>query len=80
MKAKQPECPEFGYFFRGKPQALAELNKLGITLQAVNVDELGEELWPALVLPSGTVLLIMRDDEGNGAGSLDVIPARPDET
>ena len=34
---KQPECREFGYFFRGKPQALAELNKLGITLQAVDV-------------------------------------------
>lgn len=75
---KQPECREFGYFFRGKPQALAELNKLGITLQAVDVSE--NELWPALILPSGTAMLIMRDDEGNGPGSLDVCFPKPDET
>ena len=78
MKANQPKCPEFGYFFNGKPQVLAELNQAGITLQAVDVGEM--KPWPGLVLPSGTILLIMRDDEGNGPGSLDVCLPQSDDS
>lgn len=59
----------FNYFFRGKPQVLAELKQLGI--QFVDLD-LDGEIWPAFKLPSGTVIAIARDDEGNGPGALHV--------
>ena len=61
---------KFAYFFRGKPKPLAELQRLGI--EFIDIDAGDGELWPALKLPSGHVLAIARDDEGNGPGALHV--------
>lgn len=62
---------KYDYFFRNNPKALIELNSLGIVLKSVDVGD--DELWPALVLPSGIALLIMCDDEGNGPGSIEPV-------
>ena len=62
---------QYEYFFRNMPEALEELKTLGISFEAVDVGE--DDLWPALILPSGTALLIIRDDEGNGPGSIEPV-------
>jgi hypothetical protein len=62
---------QFDYMFQDNPSALDELNELGITFEEVDWDGSGEP-FPALKLPSGVFLVIMRDDEGNGPGSLHV--------
>jgi len=63
---------EFSYFFRECPEVLKELKALGIEFQAVAAYE-GN--WPALRLPSGTMLAIAQDDEGNGPGAIHVFAA-----
>jgi hypothetical protein len=60
---------QYEYFFHNVPEALEELKTLGISFQAIDVGE--NDLWPALILPSGIALLIIRDDEGNGPGSIE---------
>ena len=62
---------QFDYMFRSAPEALDELNELGITFEEVDYNGSGD-MFPALKLPSGVFLVIMRDDEGNGPGSLEV--------
>jgi len=77
MPQKIPTPPnprrQFDYIFRDRPEVLTELQRLGLRFEAVDVRE-GEpgETWPALILPSGTVLAIAQDDEGNGPGALHV--------
>lgn len=63
----------FDYMFRGgnRPEALAILKKAGIKFVEVNVG--GVERWPGLLLPNGQVLAIAADDEGNGAGAIQVL-------
>mgnify|MGYP001564123666 CR=1 FL=1 len=49
--------------------AVLELKQCGIQFVCARDPELEDE-FPALILPSGRVLIILRDDEGNGPGSI----------
>lgn len=60
---------QFSYFFEEHPQVLAELSQLGIKFVACDV---GGDNWPALLLPSGKILAIAMDPEGNGPGAVHV--------
>lgn len=60
----------YDYVFRDHPQVKQELEALGIKLELIQCDD---EFWPSLFLPSGHALMIMRDDEGNGPGAIDII-------
>jgi hypothetical protein len=52
-------------------QTRTELKKLGIEFAKLSMTpEHRSELWPTLILPSGTMLVIGRDEEGNGPGSI----------
>lgn len=62
---------QYDYFLREEPEVQKELKALGIQLKAVDVGE--DELWPALILPSGKHLIIKQDDEGNGPGAIEVM-------
>jgi hypothetical protein len=64
------EQNEFSYFLKGETKIEHELDSLGIKLIAVDVGK--KQNWPALKLPSGAMLLITSDDEGNGPGSIEV--------
>lgn len=64
---------QFDYFFRATPQVKSELECLGIQFVAVTVDDQDPDgNWPGLQLPSGAILAIARDDEGNGPGAIHV--------
>lgn len=60
---------QYDYFFGEHPEVKVELKKLGIELIDAVIDE---QTWPALRLPSGTILAISQDDEGNGPGAIHV--------
>ena len=64
----QPQNP-FSYFFSDNQRVLDELARLGIRFCACDV---GGDIWPALVLPSGKVLSIASDPEGNGPGAIHI--------
>jgi len=64
----QPQNP-FAYFFHDQEVVLDEIKQLGIQFCACDV---GGETWPALVLPSGKVLAIASDPEGNSAGAIHI--------
>ncbi len=61
----------YRYFFRERPEVLAELEKLGVRFVEVELGT-GDEPWPGLQLPSGALLCIAQDPEGNGPGAIHV--------
>ncbi len=68
--ATPPAVNKFSYFFGEHPEVLTELARLGIKFAACEVVA-GEE-WPALLLPSGKILAIAEDPEGNGPGAIHI--------
>lgn len=67
---------KFDYFFREKPAVKAELAKLNIKFIEVDVGD-GDRHWPGLELPSGAILAIAQDDEGNGPGAIHCFDPEP---
>ena len=66
---RKPSTPSRAHKFSHqlKPVTVRELETLGIRF--VTADIAGYDWWPALVLPSGKVLAVASDDEGNGPGA-----------
>lgn len=62
---------QFDYMFRYAPEALDELNQLGITFEEVDYHDSGD-MFPALKLPSGLLLVIMENDDCTGYGHLEI--------
>lgn len=60
----------FSYFFEGHDSELEELRRLGIHFCAIDLG--GGEKWPGFVLPSGKLLGIACDPEGNGPGAIHI--------
>ena len=78
-KPKLPKVPvpppvtshKFSYML--KPETVAELESRGIRFVTADIGEDHSEdrrFWPAFKLPSGRLIMLSADDEGNGPGSI----------
>jgi hypothetical protein len=60
-------APAHQFSHQLKPATVRELQQIGVRFVTASIG--GYDHWPALVLPSGKVLAVASDDEGNGPGA-----------